>query len=348
MTLQNDLLLRACRREPTPRRPVWIMRQAGRYLSEYRAVRETVDFLTLCETPELVAKVTLQPVDLIGVDAAIIFSDILVVPRAMGMDLSMVPGKGPQFGNPVRSAPDIAGLKRLDVADLDFVLRGLAETKRALAGRVPLIGFSGAPWTLFAYMVEGQGSRDFKTAKALMHQEPELAHQLLATLADGVADYLTAQFDAGADVVQLFDTWGGLLTPANYEEFSLAYIRRIIGQLPRERGPVVVFSKGVHHSYDKLAVCGADVIGLDWTADVGRVRREVGTRVALQGNLDPTMLLSDPDRIAAATDRMLSDFGSAPGHIANLGHGILKETDPDSARAFVAAVKAHRPSAGEL
>lgn len=341
MPLENDLLLRACRRESTPRRPVWIMRQAGRYLPEYRAVRKDVDFFTLCETPDLVSQVTRQPVDLIGVDAAIIFSDILLVPRAMGMDLAMVKGKGPQFGSPIRSEADVDALHRVGAQELSFVMDALETTKRDLAGRVPLIGFSGAPWTLFTYMVEGQGSKDFKNAKEMMYRNPELTHRLLAMLADSVADYLAGQLTAGADVVQLFDTWGGILRPTDFREFSLPYMERIIAKLPKERGPVIVFSKAVHHSYAELAACGADVIGVDWTVGLDTVRRSVGAGVALQGNLDPHLLFAPPERIAEETHAMLDAHGPEPGLIANLGHGIGKDTDPDHARAFVEAVKNH-------
>lgn len=346
-SLENDLLLRACRREPTRRRPVWIMRQAGRYLASYQEVRKEVDFFTLCRSPELVAEVTVQPVDQIGVDAAIIFSDILVIPQAMGMDVDMESGIGPVFARPLRTAADIAALKRADPADLRYVPDAIAETKRVLAGRVPLIGFAGAPWTLYTYMVEGQGSKEFATAKAFMYREPALAHKLLGMLADGVADYLTAQIEAGADVIQLFDTWGGLLRPSDYREFSLSYMRRIIEQLPASRAPVIVFSKGVHHSYRELAESGADVIGVDWTADLAEVRSAVGSRVAVQGNLDPALLYASPQRIREETRAMLSSFGNGPGHIVNLGHGIRPDTSPDHARAFVEAVKSHPLEAGD-
>lgn len=339
--IENDLLLRACRREPVPRRPVWIMRQAGRYLPEYRAVREGVDFLTLCRTPELAAKVTVQPVDVIGVDAAIIFSDILLVPVAMGMELAMIPGEGPHFADPLRTAADVDALRRPEPAALNFVFDALAETRRVLAGRVPLIGFCGSPWTLLCYMVEGGGSRDFAHAKAMMYTDPTLTRRLLNALADFSAAYLTAQLESGANVVQIFDTWGGLLAPADYEEFSLAPMRRIIDALPRGHGPVILYSKGVHHSYRRLSESGADVIGLDWTARPSAVREEIGDRVALQGNLDPTVLLSTPGRVEARTARMLEEFGHRPGHIANLGHGILKDTPVENARTFVRAVQEH-------
>jgi uroporphyrinogen decarboxylase len=315
------------------------MRQAGRYLPEYREVRKDVDFFTLCETPDLVSEVTRQPVDLIGVDAAIIFSDILLLPRAMGMDLAMVKGKGPQFGSPVRSEADVDALRRVGAEELSFVMDALETTKRDLAGQAPLIGFSGAPWTLFTYMVEGQGSKDFTNAKEMMYRNPALTHRLLTMLADSVADYLAGQLAAGADVVQLFDTWGGILRPADYREFSLHYIRRVIAQLPSERGPVIVFSKGVHHSYEELAASGADVIGVDWTIGLDAVRQRVGDGVALQGNLDPHLLFAPPERITEETRAMLASHGSGPGLIANLGHGIGKDTDPDHARAFVQAVK---------
>jgi uroporphyrinogen decarboxylase len=340
--LENDLLLRACRREPTPRRPVWIMRQAGRYLASYQEVRKEVDFFTLCRTPELVAKVSLQPVNQIGVDAAIIFSDILVIPQAMGMHVDMEPGTGPVFEKPLRSAADLAELRRADPADLHYVPDALRETKKALAGRVPLIGFAGAPWTLFTYMVEGQGSKEFPHAKGLMYREPEVAHRVLSMLADGVADYLVSQVEAGADVVQLFDTWAGLLRPADFREFALPYVQRIIERLPQDRAPVIYFPKGVHHSQRELAASGADVISLEWTVDLADARSALGDRVALQGNLDPVLLYADPDRIAQETEAMMRSYGSGPGLIANLGHGIRPDTSPDHARAFVDAVKAHQ------
>ena len=339
MALENDLFLRACRRLPAPRRPVWIMRQAGRYLPDYREVRRQVDFFTLCRTPELVARVTLQPVDQLGVDAAIVFSDILVVPQAMGMELEMVEGTGPVFPHPIRTRADADALRQARAEGLRYVTDAIAQTKRALAGRVPLIGFAGSPWTLLCYMVEGRGSKDFRYAKELLYREPELARRLLATLADGVAEFLAAQLAAGADAVQIFDTWGGLLGPTQYREFDLWYVNRIIGRLPYDRGPLILFSRGVHHSYDEMADSGADVLGLDWTAGLAEVRARVGDRVALQGNLDPVALYADPRRITSETHAMLAAFGDGPGLVANLGHGIRPDTDPDHARAFVRAVQ---------
>jgi uroporphyrinogen decarboxylase len=316
------------------------MRQAGRYLPEYRAVREKADFLTMCETPELAAEVTLQPVDIIGVDAAIIFSDILVIPQAMGMKLVMHEGRGPVFPKPIRNAVDAAALRRIDpVTDLKYVMDALALVKREPRGRVPLIGFSGSPFTLLAYMVEGQGSKDFTRVKRLIYGNPELAHTLLEKIADAVSDYLSAKIDAGADAVQLFDTWGGILTPDDFKEFSIRYIEKIISSIKRRDQPVIVFAKGVHTSFDLLARCGADVVGLDWCVDIGDVRRRIGGRVALQGNLDPAILYADHSRIETAAEKVLASFGHGDGHIFNLGHGILPDVPPENLKALVRYVQ---------
>jgi len=315
------------------------MRQAGRYLPDYRSIREQADFFTLCRTPELVSRVTVQPVDQIGVDAAIIFSDILVIPQAMGLDLRMEPGTGPVFSSPVRAPSDIASLRTVSRRDLTYVYDALAQTRTELKGRVPLIGFAGSPWTLLCYMVEGRGSRDFQRPRELALNAPEKAHALLERLAGAVAMHLSEQFSAGADAVQIFDTWGGLLSPSMYREFSLEYIARIIDGLPPNRGPVIVFPKGVHHSYDEIVAAGPDVIGVDWTVNLSEVRRAVADRVAIQGNLDPMILYSDQARIERETIRMLDDYGDGPGHIVNLGHGIRPDTNPERARDFVRAVQ---------
>ena len=344
-TLQNDLFLRACKREPVPRTPVWMMRQAGRYLPEYREIRRDHDFLTMCKTPELVAEVSIQPVDLIGVDACIIFSDILVVPEAMGMHLVVEEGRGgPQFPSPLRSASDIRKLRRPDPnTDLGFVMDALRLTRERLAGKVPLIGFAGSPWTLASYMVEGRGSKTFRHIKELIYSSPADAHFLLGLLADAVADYLNAKIDAGAQAVQIFDTWGGLLPPDLFGEFSLQYIERVVSRLQREKAPVIVFCKDTAHSLEAIAGTGADVVGLDWTVDMADARQRIGGRVALQGNLDPTMLYAPTDKIRTGVASILEKFGRGPGHIFNLGHGILPDVPVEHAKAFVDAVKSESP-----
>lgn len=340
MDLQNDLFLKAIKKEPIDRTPIWIMRQAGRYLPEYRAVREKADFLTMCKTPELAAEVTIQPVDIIGVDAAILFSDILVIPEAMGLELEMHEGKGPVFNNPVRSADDVKKLKKIDPAvDLKYVLDAVSLTKKELNGRVPLIGFAGSPWTLLTYMVEGKGTKNFSQVKKLIYNNPALAHELLAKLADAVAVYLSAKIEAGVNAVQIFDTWGGILSQHDFEEFSLRYIRRIISQLKRKDEPVIVFAKGVHYKLKKLAKCGADAIGLDWTMDIDRVKKRIGKKVALQGNLDPTVLYAPEEKIREEVIRVLDSYGKGSGHVFNLGHGILPDIDPAKAKFLVETVK---------
>jgi len=342
----DHLFIRACLRQPTPRRPVWMMRQAGRYLPEYRATRARAgDFLTLCRTPELAAEVTLQPVDLMGVDAAILFSDILVIPEAMGMDLTFQEGEGPCLPAPIRTAADVARLKDPDPeVELGYVCDALRLIRKELAGRVPLIGFAGAPWTLATYMVEGGGSKHFASVKAMLYGEPKVLHDLLDRTTRAVTRYLAAQVAAGAQALQLFDTWGGILGDAEFREFSLAYIRRIVEGVPRvnaqgERVPVIVFVKGGGQWLSAIADTGCDVVGLDWTVDPARARAEIGDRVALQGNLDPCALYAPPAAIRARTERMLADFGDAPGHVANLGHGILPDIPVEHARAFIRAAQ---------
>ena len=338
--LKNDLFLRACKRKPVERTPIWIMRQAGRYLSEYRAVREKADFLTMCKTPGLAAEVTIQPVDIIGVDAAIIFSDILVIPEAMGMKLEMHEGKGPVFHNPVRNENDANCLKKIDPAkDLKYVLDAVSLTKKELNGRVPLIGFAGSPWTLLTYMVEGKGSKNFSNVKSLIYNNPVLAHSLLAKLADAIADYLSAKIEAGVDAVQIFDTWGGILSQDDFEEFSLKYVEMIISNIKRKKEPVIFFPRGVHYKLKKISRCGADVISLDWTMNIGKVRKEIGDKVALQGNLDPTVLYANEEKIKEEANKILSLYGKGTGHIFNLGHGILPDVSPDKAKYLVDTVK---------
>lgn len=317
------------------------MRQAGRYLPEYRAVREKSDFLTMCKTPELAAEVTIQPIDIIQTDAAILFSDILVIPEAMGMHLIMHEGKGPVFPKPIRSETDAAELKNIDpYKNLKYVLDAVKLTKRELNGRVPLIGFSGSPWTLLTYMVEGGGSKNFSKVKELVYNNPELAHSLLEKISVCVTDYLNAKLETGVDAVQIFDTWGGILTQNTFLEFSLHYIEKIISELRRNNDqPVIVFAKGVHHSLDKLASSGADVLGLDWTMNLGEARKLVGDKVALQGNLDPTVLYANQNTIKTEVKNTLASYGNGSGHIFNLGHGILPDINPENAKALVNFVK---------
>ena len=338
--LKNDLFIRACKKQPVERTPVWMMRQAGRFLPEYRLVREKVDFLTLCKTPELAAEVTIQPVDIVGVDAAIIFSDILVIPEAMGMHLEMKESEGPIFEKPIRNEEDLNNLKDIDPAhDLKYVLDAIELTKKELNGRVPLIGFSGSPWTLFTYMVEGRGSKNYLNAKSLLYNNPGLAHSILDKLADAVSDYLSAKIAAGADAVQIFDTWGGALSQKDFNEFSLRYIEKIISNIKRNDEPVIVFAKGVHHSLQNIVNAGADVVGLDWTMDLGEVRNSIGNKVALQGNMDPTKLFSKEEIIKEEVVRLLNSFGNGTGHVFNLGHGIIPTTDPEKVKAFIKYVK---------
>ncbi len=339
--MTNDLFLNACFRKPTQRTPVWFMRQAGRYLPEYREVREKADFLTLCKTPELAAEVTLQPVEIIGVDAAIIFSDILVVPEAMGMELVVEEGKGgPRFPSPLRSADDIVRLCLPDPNDkLTFVMEALRLTRKQLNGKVPLIGFSGSPWTLAAYMVEGHGSKKFRYIKELIYSNPKDAHVLLDKIAKTVAQYLSAQIAAGAQAVQIFDTWGGILTQDAFKEFSLRYIQQVVAETKTNGAPIIVFCKDCGHSLKQIADCGCQVVGLDWTIDIGDARKLIGDRVALQGNLDPTILYAPPDVIRKEVRNILAKFGKGSGHIFNLGHGILPDTPVEHVKEFVKAVK---------
>lgn len=338
--LQNDLFLRACKREHVERTPIWIMRQAGRYLPAYRAVRDKYDFLTMCKTPELAAEVTIQPVDIIGVDAAIIFSDILIIPEAMGMKLEMIESKGPKLFDPIRSESDVDKLKNVDPAkDLKYVLDEVALAKRELNNRVPLIGFAGSPWTLMTYMVEGGGSKNFSEIKKFVYNQPKAAHKLLDKIAKSVADYLSAKIEAGANAVQIFDTWGGILSPDDFEEFSLRYIEQVISQIQRNNEPVIIFAKGVHCRLEKLAGCGADVIGLDWNVELGKVSEQIGNKVALQGNLDPTILYAGKEKIKSEAVKVLQSFGNSSGHIFNLGHGILPDVEPENAKFLVDTVK---------
>jgi uroporphyrinogen decarboxylase len=324
---------------------VWMMRQAGRYLPEYRAVRQRADFLTMVGTPELATEVTLQPVDLLGVDAAIIFSDILVVPTAMGMRLTVEDGVGPRFPEPLRTSADFNRLRDFVPDDaLGFVLEALRLTRRALNDRVPLIGFAGAPWTLMSYMVEGGGSKSFTMAKRLLVEDPRRAHALLGRLAKAVGSFLVAQVQAGAQVLQLFDSWSGALGPADFREFALPYLSQAV-RLARTAGvPVIAFCPGSGWALEEIARdSGADVIGVDWQTDAAEARRRLPvSQVALQGNLDPCWLYASPAIIRERTQSMLNQFGHN-GHIANLGHGILPDVPVDHARAFIDAVREWRP-----
>jgi uroporphyrinogen decarboxylase len=294
----------------------------------------------MCKTPELAAEVTIQPIDLVGVDAAILFSDILVIPEAMGMHLEMNEGKGPVFPSPIRTADDAKKLKDIDpTKELKYVLDAVALTKKNLDNRVPLIGFSGSPWTLLTYMVEGKGSKNFSEVKKLIYNNPDLAHSVLDKLANTVADYLSAKIEAGCNAVQIFDTWGGILSQKDFKEFSLQYVEKIISQIKRKDEPVIFFAKGVHFNLSKLADIGADVLGLDWTMDLGKVRKEVGDKVALQGNLDPTALYADKNHIKESVKDILNSFGKGNGHVFNLGHGVLPDIDPENVKALVQFVK---------
>lgn len=340
MKLQNDLIIRVAKRLPTERTPIWIMRQAGRYLPEYRAVRAKHDFLTMCKTPELAAEVTIQPVDIIGVDAAIIFSDILVIPEAMGMHLEMTKGKGPVFTSPIKSKDDVEKLKQPDpTKDLKYVLDAISLTKKELNGRVPVIGFAGAPWTILTYMVEGQGSKSFSKVKKLIYGNPELAHNLLDKITKATAAYLSAQIEAGASLVQIFDTWAGLLSPRDYQVFALRYVYQLISEIKRKDEPVIYFPKGVHYLMHELKKVGADAISVDWTLELDKVRRKMGDDVAIQGNLDPTVLYADPSFIKREARKVLESFGKGNGHIFNLGHGILPDIDPENVKELVSYVK---------
>jgi len=337
-TLKNDLLLKALRGETVSRPPVWMMRQAGRYLPEYMALRGKYTFFERCQTPELACKITLQPVDIVGVDAAILFSDILVVPQAMGLEVQMVESKGPFLPAPIHMAGDFDRIRVPDVDDtLGYVFDAIKLIKKELNGRVPLIGFAGAPWTLLCYMVQGKGSKTFDEAKAFCYQQPALAHRLLQMITDTTIAYLKGQIKAGADTVQLFDSWGGLLSPADFEVFSLQYIRQIVAAI-KEEAPVIVFAKGAWFALEEMAATGAHGLGVDWCITPQRARAYAGSGVTLQGNFDPAKLYSPPAEIKKQVREMIDAFGPQR-YIVNLGHGILPTVPVDHARAFVDAVK---------
>lgn len=341
--LQNDTFLRALLRQPVDYTPVWMMRQAGRYLPEYRATRARAgSFLDLCKNTELATEVTLQPLERFNLDAAILFSDILTVPDAMGLGLYFAEGEGPKFERPVQNEAAVDALAVPDMDKLRYVFDAVASIRQALNGRVPLIGFSGSPFTLACYMVEGGGSKDFRTIKTMLYARPDLLHRILDVNARAVTEYLNTQIRHGAQAVQIFDTWGGILSDAAFGEFSLRYLRQIVGGLLREhngrRVPVIVFVKGGGLWLEQLADIGADALGLDWSCNIGAARARAGDKVALQGNFDPNALFGTPDAIRRETARILADFGAGSGHVFNLGHGISQFADPEHAKVLVDAV----------
>lgn len=343
--LKNDRFLRALMREPVDRTPIWIMRQAGRYLPEYRATRSQAgDFMSLCKNTELACEVTMQPLERFDLDAAILFSDILTIPDAMGLGLYFAEGEGPKFRKPVRTEKDIEQLEVINTAsDLTYVTDAVSTIRRELNGRVPLIGFSGSPWTLATYMIEGQSSRDFARTKTMLYTQPELLHQLLDKLALSVIDYLNAQIASGAQAVQIFDTWGGVLSHAAYQEFSLAYMQKIVAGLNTQsegrKVPVILFTKGGGQWLSAMADTGCDCLGLDWSTNIGVARQAVGDRVALQGNMDPSVLRGSDSSIEAEAKTILASFGDNTGHVFNLGHGITPDINPDKVKVLVDAVQ---------
>ena len=352
--LQNDTFLRACLRQPTTHTPVWLMRQAGRYLPEYRATRLKAgnSFMALATNVQYATEVTLQPLDRYALDAAILFSDILTVPDAMGLGLSFGAGEGPRFAHPVRDEAAVAALRSPDLDKLRYVFDAVTSIRKALHGRVPLIGFSGSPWTLACYMVEGAGSDDYRLVKTLLYSRPDLMHRILDVNAQAVTAYLNAQIDAGAQAVMVFDSWGGVLADGAFQRCSLDYTRRVVQGLQREKDgqriPVIVFTKGGGPWLDDIAACGADVVGLDWTVNLGQARTRIGKRVALQGNLDPSVLFAPPEVVAREALAVLDSFGQPQradggwdGHIFNLGHGINQHTPPEHVSALVEAVHDH-------
>jgi uroporphyrinogen decarboxylase len=351
--LQNDNFLRACLRQPTDHTPVWLMRQAGRYLPEYRATRQRAgSFMGLATNPDFATEVTLQPLERYALDAAILFSDILTVPDAMGLGLSFAEGEGPRFAHPLRDEAAVASLQVPDLDKLRYVFDAVAAIRKALAGRVPLIGFSGSPWTLACYMVEGRGSDDYRLVKTMLYARPDLMHRILDINARAVAAYLNAQIDAGAQAVMVFDSWGGVLADGAFQRFSLRYTRQVLAQLKAasegRRVPRIVFTKGGGPWLQPMADSGADVVGLDWTVNLGAARAAVGDRVALQGNLDPNVLFAPPDVVRAEAAAVLDSFGAPrrsdgrwDGHVFNLGHGISQHTPPEHVAALVEAVHSH-------
>lgn len=338
MVLKNDLLLKALKGETVSRPPVWMMRQAGRFLPEYRALREKYDFFTRVQTPELAATITVQPIDAVGTDAAILFSDILVIPQAMGLEVQMIESKGPVLPLPIKTAGDMQRVRVPDVNEtLGYVFDAIKVTNQMLDGRVPLIGFAGAPWTLLCYMVQGKGSKTFDEAKAFCFQQPQLAHQLLQMITDSTIQYLKGQIKAGVHAVQIFDSWGGLLSPQDFETFSLHYIRQIVAAV-KDECPTIIFAKGAWFALAEMAATGAHGLGLDWCIKPALARQLAGPNVTLQGNYDPAHLLGNRAQIVAETKQMIEAFG-VQRYIANLGHGILPNVPVDNARAFIDTIK---------
>lgn len=339
MNLQNDLLLKVAHQESAERTPVWLMRQAGRVLPEYRKVRESAgDFKTLVKTPELAAEVTIQPVDILGVDAAIIFSDILVIPEAMGLNYEMEEKRGPVFPERISSTADLKNLHVAQAGELSYVLEAITLTKRALNDRVPLIGFAGAPWTIFSYMIEGSGSKTFSEARKALYTQPAFSHQLLEMITQSTINYLKGQIAAGADIVQIFDSWAGILSPDQYTEFSLPYISRICDEV--QQVPKIVFAKGAFFAREKLNSVSCQVVGIDWNMEIAESRKLLPDKV-LQGNLDPCALYGSLDQVRTETKKMLKAFKGTP-HIANLGHGLYPDTEVDKVKCFIDTVKEYR------
>lgn len=337
MHLKNDLLLRAAKGETTERTPVWLMRQAGRILPEYRKVRDSVSgFIELAQTPELAAEVTIQPVDLLGVDAAIIFSDILVIPEAMGLPYEMVEKRGPLFPQTVRSEADLKKLHVSDGSELQYVTDAISITKKALDGRVPLIGFAGAPWTIFSYMVEGHGSKTFSAAREMLYTQPAFSHKLLQMITDSTINYLKAQIEAGAQLVQIFDSWAGILGPKQYAEFSMPYIAQICDAITTV--PKTVFAKGAFFAREEMGKLNCETIGLDWNMGIAESRKLIGPEKTLQGNLDPAALYGTADQVREATITMMEQF-KGTRHIANLGHGVYPDINPEMVKVFIQTVK---------
>ena len=345
--LKNDLYIRALLRQPTDRTPIWVIRQAGRYLPEYRQIRaEAGSFMNLCTNPELACEVTMQPLRRYPLDAAILFSDILTIPDAMGLGLYFAEGEGPKFEKVIRSATDVEQLKRPDPStSLAYVMDAVALIRKTLDGDVPLIGFSGSPWTLATYMIEGGSSKAFAKIKSMIYGDPQTAHLLLDKLADAVIDYLNAQIESGAQAVQIFDTWGGVLSPDMFRSFSLHYLEKIVNGLHRSYEgktiPVVLFCKGCNSHLEALADTGCDGLGVDWTMTLGEARTRVGDRVSLQGNLDPAIMLTNPAIIESQVKATLASFGNGHGHVFNLGHGITPEVDPHHMTVLTESVREH-------
>jgi uroporphyrinogen decarboxylase len=339
--------INALLKKEVTRTPIWVMRQAGRYLPEYRATRKKAgDFLTLCKSSDLACEVTLQPLERFDLDAAILFSDILTIPDAMGLGLHFVEGEGPKFSHPLSSLSEINQLTKPDVSkDLSYVSEAVSVIKKNLKGRVPLIGFSGSPWTLATYMVEGGSSKTFSKVKGLMYENPKHMHQLLDVLADTIIDYLNSQIEAGADSVMIFDTWGGLLNKASYENFSLMYMSKIVAGINRNSEgktiPVTLFTKGGSAWLEQIAATGCDAVGIDWTVEIGEAERRIGSKVALQGNLDPSVLYASAEVIKSEAHKILDQFQGSTGHVFNLGHGITPDVNPESMKALVDAVHSY-------